>query len=315
MRKTLDGFAVTSMVILCLVWGLQQVAMKSIASDVAPLLQVSLRSGVAAVLVWVFGRMIVRDNWVPGVALRPGALVGILFAAEFLFVAEGLRWTTASHMAVFLYTAPMFAAVGLQMALPSERLTRTQWTGIAIAFVGIVVTFVGPGAKGGGDPSSSNWMLGDLLGICGGAAWGMTTVAVRATRLSEAPATQTLFYQLAWAFVVLLPFAAITGQFHFHGTPLVWTSLGFQAIVVCFISYAVWFWLLRIYLASRLGVLSFMSPIFGVAMGGLLLRERLDPGFLAGSVLVLAGMMVVNGREWLYNVFTRQRRRGKIGSA
>ncbi|MBP0590198.1 DMT family transporter [Paraburkholderia sp. LEh10] len=315
MRKTLDGLAVSSMVILCLIWGLQQAAMKAVAADVAPLLQVALRSGVAAVLVWVFGRLIVRDRWLAGVARGPGSLVGVLFAAEFLFVAEGLRFTTASHMAVFVYTAPMFAAVGLQMVLPAERMTRAQWTGIAIAFVGIVITFVGPGATGRADPSASDWMLGDLLGICAGAAWGLTTVAVRATRLSDAPATQTLFYQLAWAFVVPLPFAVISGQSHFHGTPLAWASLGFQAIVVCFGTYVAWFWLLRIYLASRLGVLSFMSPLFGVAMGALLLHERLDPTFIAGAALVLAGMLVVNGREWLKYMLARQRRDGRHGAA
>ncbi|MBN3751379.1 DMT family transporter [Paraburkholderia sp. Tr-20389] len=315
MRKTLDGVAVSSMVVLCLIWGLQQAAMKSIAADVAPLLQVSLRSGVAAVLVWVFGRLIVRDKWLKGVALGPGSVVGVLFAAEFLFVAEGLRWTTASHMAVFLYTAPMFAAVGLQLALPSERMTRAQWAGIAVSFVGIAVTFVGPGAGSGVGRSASNWMLGDLLGICAGAAWGMTTVAVRVTRLSEAPATQTLFVQLLWAFAVLLPFALFSGQSAFHGTTLVWASLGFQAVVVCFVSYVAWFYLLRVYLASRLGVLSFMAPLFGVALGALLLHERLEPTFLAGSALVLAGMFVVNGREWMKYVFARQRRDGKVGSA
>jgi drug/metabolite transporter (DMT)-like permease len=315
MRKTLDGFAVSSMVLLCLIWGLQQAAMKAIAADVAPMLQVSLRAGVAAVLVWLFSRLIVRDNWLKGVALGPGSVVGVLFAAEFLFVAEGLRWTTASHMAVFLYTAPMFAAVGLQLALPSERMTRLQWAGIAVSFVGIVVTFVGPGAGAGAGPSAPNWMLGDLFGICAGAAWGLTTVVVRATRLSEAPATQTLFYQLMWAFVVLLPFALLSGQSAFHGTTLVWASLAFQAIVVCFFSYVAWFYLLRVYLASRLGVLSFMSPLFGVALGALLLHERLDPTFLAGAALVLSGMFVVNGREWLKYVFARQRRDGKIGSA
>lgn len=302
------------MVLLCLIWGLQQAAMKAIAADVAPMLQVSLRAGVAAVLVWIFGRLIVRETWLKGVALGPGTLVGVLFAAEFLFVAEGLRYTTASHMAVFLYTAPMFAAIGLQIALPAERLTRMQWTGIALAFVGIVITFTGPGAGGAG-PSAQNWMLGDFLGICAGAAWGATTVVVRTTRLSDAPATQTLFIQLVWAFVVLLPFAVLSGQSAFHGTPLVWASLGFQALIVAFFSYVAWFYLLRVYLASRLGVLSFMAPMFGVALGALLLHERLDPSFLAGAALVLAGMLVVNGREWLKFVFERQRRDGKIGSA
>jgi len=55
-------------------------------------------------------------------SLWPGLTVGVLFALEFLLVAEGLRHTSASHMVVFLYTAPIFAALGLHWRLPAERL-------------------------------------------------------------------------------------------------------------------------------------------------------------------------------------------------
>lgn len=300
------------MVVLCLIWGLQQVAIKAVATEVAPLLQVALRSGVAALLVWLFSRLIARDRWLPGVALRSGLVVGLLFAAEFLFVAEGLRWTSASHMAVFLYTAPMFAALGLQLRLPDERLSRLQWLGIGIAFTGIAITFLLPSLHGG-SPRSAHWLLGDLMGLCAGAAWGLTTVAVRSSRLSEAPAAQTLFYQLAIASLVLLPCAWLSGQAQFHATPRVWASLGFQSVIVAFASYLIWFWLLRRYLAARLGVLSFMSPLFGVAFGVLLLHERPDTAFLIGALLVLVGLLVVNAQVWLPSWRQRRRQRAATG--
>jgi drug/metabolite transporter (DMT)-like permease len=50
-RKALDGQAMGMMVVLCLVWGLQQVMLKAAAADVSPLFQIALRSGIAAVLV------------------------------------------------------------------------------------------------------------------------------------------------------------------------------------------------------------------------------------------------------------------------
>jgi drug/metabolite transporter (DMT)-like permease len=297
--------------VLCLAWGLQQVAIKAAVVDVSPMLQVALRSGIAALLVWCFSRLIVRERWLAGVALRSGVVVGLLFALEFLFIAEGVRRTSASHMAVFLYTAPMFAAVGLHLRLPDERLSLLQWIGIGLAFAGIAVTFLVPaigGAGGDASPASPDWLFGDFMGLCAGAAWGLTTVAVRVSRLSEAPAAQTLFYQLAWAFVALLPFAFATGDTHFHGTVLAWTSLAFQGVVISFVSYLVWFWLMRHYFAARLGVLSFMTPLFGVAFGILLLHERVSIAFLAGSALVLAGLLVVNGQGWLRQVLTREAR-------
>jgi drug/metabolite transporter (DMT)-like permease len=308
MRKPVDGAATAIMMLLCMVWGLQQVAIKAAATEMAPMLQVSVRSGGAALLVWLLSRFVVRERWLPGVALRAGVPVGLLFALEFLFIAEGLRFTSASHMAVLLYTAPMFAAIGLHLRLPDERLSALQWAGIGVAFAGIAVSFIGPTLAPGARQASlasPNWLLGDLLSLCGGAAWGFTTVAVRIGRLSEAPATQTLFYQLAGGFIVLLPFAFATGETYFHGTAFVWASLGFQTIVVSFASYLTWFWLLRRYFAARLGVLSFMTPLFGVALGVVLLHERIDAMFSIGALLVLAGLVIVNAQALLRQALSR----------
>ncbi|HEY4353148.1 MAG TPA: DMT family transporter [Paraburkholderia sp.] len=310
MRKPIDGFAATVMIVLCLAWGLQQVAIKAVIADVSPMLQVAVRCGIAALLVWVFSRLVARERWLPGIALRSGLVAGILFALEFLFIAEGLRRTNASHMAVLIYTAPMFAAVGLHLRIPDERLTPLQWIGIGLAFAGLAVAFLAP-VFGGGDanPASRDWLLGDFIGLCAGASWGLTTVVIRTSRLSEAPAAQTLFYQLAVGFVLLLPFALAIGDTHFHSTALVWGSLAFQSVVISFLSYLTWFWLLRKYFAAKLGVLSFLTPLFGVALGIMLLHERVSIAFIVGSVFVLIGLIVVNGQGWLRQVLMRDARR------
>ncbi len=66
----------------------------------------------------------------------------MLFALEFLFVVEGLRFTTASHIAVFLYTVPAFTAIGLQLFYSREQLALPQWGDIALAFTGILAVFL-----------------------------------------------------------------------------------------------------------------------------------------------------------------------------
>ncbi len=114
------------------------------------MMQVSLRSGIAAVLVWLVGRWMLRKAWLPGVWRRSGPVVGALFVAEFLFIAEGWRWTSPSHMALFLYTAPLFAAIDLHIRLPEERLSLPQWLSMGMAFLGIAVTFLLPRENAGG---------------------------------------------------------------------------------------------------------------------------------------------------------------------
>lgn len=297
-RNPLDPQAAALMTLLCLIWGLQQVLLKAAASDVAPLMQIAVRSGVAATLVgllllWRREAFRVGDGcW------RPGLVVGGLFALEFLLVGEGLRFTSASHMVVLLYTAPIFVALALHWKLPTERLGVLQWIGIGAAFAGIALTFFGRGPSDpGGDLTRMLW--GDLLALLAGAAWGATTVAVRITRLASAPASSTLLYQLLGGFLVLLPIAIGSGQADINPTPLALGSLLFQSLVVSFASYLAWFWLLKRYLASSLGVFSFLTPLFGTLFGVWLLGEPLEPSFVAGSALVLGGVALVSGYDWI----------------
>lgn len=294
MHKDLDRKAVFGMLALCLIWALQQIVLKATAADMAPVFQLGLRSGgalllVALLMLWRGERMSLRDGrW------RAGLLVGLLFGLEFVLVGEGLRHTSAAHMVVFLYTAPIFAALGLHLRLPAERLAPLQWLGIMLAFAGLALAFVGGGATAGGS-ASSNMLWGDFLGLLGGLAWGATTVAVRCSKLSTAPATQTLLYQLVGGFVVLTGVALLTGQTRFHATPQLWAALLFQVVVVSFASFLLWFSLMRTYLASRLGAFSFLTPLLGVVLGALLLGERIEPHFVLATVPVLLGIVLVSG--------------------
>jgi drug/metabolite transporter (DMT)-like permease len=107
-----------------------------------------------------------------------------------------------------------------------------------------------------------------------------------------------LLYQLAIGFVLLMLAVVALGQTGFRSTPIAWGSLLFQSVVVSFASYLTWFWLLRHYLASRLGVFSFLTPLFGVAFGVWLLDEPLEASFLVGALLVCAGIVLVSGHAW-----------------
>lgn len=288
-RRPADTRALGVMALLCALWGFQQITLKATVAEVSPVMQIALRSGMAAALVAALmawqGQ---RPDW--RAHGRVGALVGLLFALEFLLLGEALRFTSASHGVVFLYTAPVFVALCLHGLLPAERLAPVQWLGILLAFGGLAYSLLGH-SQGGGDAR----LQGDLLALGAGVAWGATTVLVRLSRLASAPATETLLYQLLVGFVLLLAYALWAGQARFEPTPLAWASLLFQGIVISFASYLTWFHLLRRYVASQLGVYSFMTPLFGVGFGVWLLDEPLDATFLVGAAMVLLGLLLVSG--------------------
>lgn len=287
-RKTVDATAASLMLLFCLVLGFQQVAIKGVAEDISPVVQMALRSVIAGCLVGglAYWRGIrwadVDHHWAPGL------LVGLGFAAEFAFIAWGLNYTLASHMSVFLYTAPIFAALGLHLWVPGEQLSVRQWWGVGLAFLGMVIAMAPSGAY------SIEIIIGDALGLLAGLSWAATTIVIRKTSLSEAPAELTLSYQLSVTALLLLPLAAITGQLmSTQFTPMAIASLGFQTLIISFAALLLWFTLLRRYRASQLGVFSFLAPLFGVLFGTLLLNEPLSINFVMGGGVILVGIILV----------------------
>lgn len=296
-RKALDGRAIALMFILCALWGMQQVAVKVAAPAMNPVMQMGLRCLVAAalliMLMW-FRResFSFRDG-----RLGAGISVGLLFALEFLLIALGLLYTTASHMVVFLYTAPVYVALGVHMLVPGEKLSRTQWLGVGLAFSGIVCAFAG-GLFSASGKDFNDMLLGDSLAVLAAIAWAATTVTIRASSMSEAPASQTLLYQLAMAAILLTVGGAFAGLWQdIQMTPIAWASMAYQSLIIAFGTFLVWFWLLRHYLASPLSTFSFLTPLFGVAFGVLLLDDPVDMWFGLGAVLVVAGIVLVNRRH------------------
>lgn len=273
-----------------MLWGLQQVSVKVALPDVSAVMQGGLRSIIATVLLLAWARLRGLALFDRDGTLGPGLLAGLLFATEFFLIYVGLPHTTASRMVVFLYLAPCLTALGLALFVPGERLAPLQWGGTLLAFGGIVVAF----AEGLLDGRGGTW-LGDLCGVLGAAFWAATTVLIRATRLARTSATKTLGYQLGVS-AVLLPLAslALGEPGVMRVTPLALASLLYQGVVVAFASYLVWFWLLTRYLAGRLAVFGFLTPMAGVGFGVLLLGEPLSPVFGLGALLVGAGIVLVN---------------------
>ncbi|EJF6002853.1 EamA family transporter, partial [Salmonella enterica] len=95
-----------------------------------------------------------------------------------------------------------------------------------------------------------------------------------------------------------------------NGSEVSRLSVAIQSAIVGFASYLAWFSLMRKYMASQLGVLSFMTPVFGVITAVFFLREQLQSGFILGTILILSGISIVSGWSWfrsrLLTVFVKK---------
>ena len=289
-RPVLDILAMVLLVVLCASWGLQQVAIKVTNPDVPPLLQAGIRSAGSAALLWIWMALRREPFFKRDGTLGWGIAAGLLFAGEFLLIYWGLEFTNASRAVIFLYMAPFVVALGTQLFVPGERLRVIQIIGLGCAFSGIVAAF----SESLNTPSL-RMLIGD--GMLAGAAvlWGATTVMIRACPLIHIPAAKTLLYQLLVSALVLPLGSFIKGEGGIAlVTPLMVGSLAYQIIWVAFITYLAWFWMLRRYPPSRLASFTFLTPLFGVMAGGMLLNELITGRLLLALVLVASGIYLVN---------------------
>jgi drug/metabolite transporter (DMT)-like permease len=288
--RPLDALAIAVTIGLCLTWGFNQVAIKLAIHDIPPLIQSAVRSAVAALCVAGYARLRGIPLFKRDGTIKAGIIAGVLFAVEFLLVYRGLMWTTATRAVLFLYTAPFFVVLGSRLFIPGDHFYPSQWLGLTISFVGIVIAFGLPTPAA--DPYQ---MLGDIMALGGAAAWGVTTLIIKASPLSRVSAEKTMLYQLVVSAPLLAIGAVVFGE-RINAMPsaLALGALAYQTLWVVSVTFVIWFALIVRYSASRLSAFTFLTPLFGVAAGYLVLDEPLTPAFALAVAFVAVGLVLVN---------------------
>jgi drug/metabolite transporter (DMT)-like permease len=287
--RPLSPGAVALMLMLCLSWGFNQIAVKLTLPDIPPFLQATIRSAGALPVLLIIGslrgvKFFERDG-----TLSAGLFAGVLFGAEFVLIFRGLLLTSASRAVVFLYTAPFFVALGSFQVL-GERLSGVQWGGLALSFLGVALAIGVPQAD-----IDANVLLGDLMIVGGGAMWAATTLVAKATRLRFVAPEKALGYQVALSIPILAAAAWLSGETLTRVPgPLALSLMVYQAIWVVGTTFTLWFALVKTYSASKLSAFTFITPLFGVVASYFIMHDTLTPVFGAAALLVIAGLFLVN---------------------
>jgi drug/metabolite transporter (DMT)-like permease len=228
----------------------------------------------------------VRARWQP--ARRPAGRAAV--RREFTCIYLGLRDTTASRLTVFLYTSPFVVALLLPRFVPTEQLRPVQWVGLLVAFVAVAVAF-----SEGFAHTTPRQLRGDALALAAGTLWGLTTLVIRSSKLGTVSAEKTLMYQVGvTALVAPLLSLALGESWSLQYSGQAWGSIFLQTAIGAFASYLAWMWLLRHYPATQMSSFTFLTPVFALVFGVLLLHEPLTAQLVLALLGVAAGIVLVN---------------------
>ena len=212
------------------------------------------------------------------------------FCLSYSAVYWSEQYLPSGLAAVLFATYPLFIAALAHFLLPGERLRRGAALGMALGFAGVAVIF------------------SDDLSLLGGEAVRRAALVMLVAPLVSALASVLVkrwgsgVHPLSLAAVPMLLAGVVMGAVAFlveRHVPLVFDvrsvgALLYLAILGSAVTFTIYYWLLANMSATRLALMSYLIPIVAVAVGALVFDEPLRPRLLAGSALVLVGVVVVN---------------------
>jgi drug/metabolite transporter (DMT)-like permease len=120
-------------------------------------------------------------------------------------------------------------------------------------------------------------------------------LTIKASPLTRTSAEKVMLYQLVVSAPVMVSAAILVGERVTHmPSGLALGALAYQTVWVVSVTFVIWFALIARYSASRLSAFTFLTPLFGVAAGHLVLGDPLTPAFAAAVALVAVGLLLVN---------------------
>jgi drug/metabolite transporter (DMT)-like permease len=269
-------------------WGLSFPTMKIGLNVMQPFTFLLFRSLIASVT--IFSLILIRRGALRPPKGRPEFWWNIiLHNMMFIPLYYGAAITTSGRTSVFLYTQPLFYAALAVWFIPSERLGIRPLIGFTAAFIGMVFMF---GEKLGTGEAYA--LLGDGLVILAAMIWGIQSLYLHQKLKGIDPFRIAVWTQLV-AIPFFLFFAILMGlEFPDFTNQAVIISVGYNGFIGTGLVMVLWVRLLAGYPPTRVSAFMFLTPVFGLFTGSLILLESLTGFMLAGAALVAAGIYLVN---------------------
>ena len=197
----------------------------------------------------------------------------------------GLHYTTAFSNTLLLATTPLLAAL-LLWGLRLEPIGRTQWLGMTLSVLGVVV-FVGEKVWSGLSTAS----LGDLLSLVAAlafAAYMVTNKRLVGRYTAIVVTTYTLTIGAVPALLLSLP--TLGTQDWSRITLLGWGALAWSVVLGSYLAWALWNWVIARLGVARAAVFMPLVPVVSGALSWLRLGEHFNLLKLVGTLLTLSGL-------------------------
>ncbi len=280
---------VLPMIGLCFLWGGSFISIKVCLRGIPPVGLSALRFALVSLCLGLYLHWRGLGLWFGRESFRWLAASGLLLTAQMAILFVGMQFTTAGRASILLNLQPFFVLFVAHFFLDRDPLTTRKVLGMTVAFVGVVVLFADRWT------AVDAWgLVGDSLIVLSAMGWSLQVFLLKRPLAHLPPAGvvawQSLFVAVVGGIVALV----VEGRNGYNITPLVLVAFLYLSLVAAAFCYVVYTHLVQRTLATQLHSFVFLTPVFSVIGGAILLGEAVGWPLLVGLVGVATGVIVVN---------------------
>ena len=228
------------------------------------------------------------------------ALVNIVI--PFVLIGYGEQSIDSALASILNATVPLFVIILAPMFLPDERITWPRVAGLAVGFAGVIL-LVAPDLVNLSDAD----LTGELMLLGSSLCYAVGNVYAKRNVKGLAPRIPALF-QVFLAMLVIVPIALIVDRpFEtVHPAPEAWLAIAWLGILGSGFAYICYFTILANWGATRTSMVAYLLPVVGIALGSIVLDDPVTLNRVLGTVLVIAGIALVNSGPALRRLADRR---------
>ena len=285
------------LLLLSCLWGGSFFFIGVAVTELPPLTIVTLRVGLAAIILWIF--FLVSGQEIPkSLKLwRTFFVLGLLGnAIPFSLIVWGQTHITSGLASIINATTPLFTILIAGTLLSDERITGGKLIGVALGILGVAVLIIGPSRM----IEITSDTTAQLAVVGAAISYGFATVYGRRFKAMGISPLTTVIGQVTTATVILLPLALIVERPDQLSNPSiqVWLAVFSLAAFSTVLAYILFFRILSSAGATNVVLVTFLVPVSASFLSWLILGEQLHGRYFSGMALIGLGLAAIDGRLW-----------------
>ena len=290
-KNKIDAFGAVALISFSLLLGINHVVIKIVNVGLNPIFFAGIRSFIAFLFIIIWMKFTRKPIVLNKKNINICLIAGLVFALEFLFLFLALDFTSVSRNSIIYYSMPLWLTVLLFFTKNKEKLSFIKLLGLILAFSGVVISV---SKNDSGLIINSSSLFGDFLAFLAALFWALLIIIAKNSNFNKEMPEMQLLWMVMVSGPILICFSFfIEDPIRDFQIIHIWGLL-FQSIVVVAGGFLFWLWLLSKYPASGVASFSFLTPIFTIFFGWLILSEVMTPDFIFAAFLVITGLILIN---------------------